>query len=228
MFTLSATPVTFVCLLVMFTVTSCWEVQRVVTARTGRVGHVLHLLMGLLMLAMVPRQLWIPLHRGVGIPVMMGVMLLGVVWFLVQAVRQWHDPVVRRHGLGCAGMFAAMVWHLWAMQVRMMHTMGPMASGAPMDHSMEAMGHGSMTMAPATDWLTTASSPGGVMWWFAVVGVLFMAGLAWMAVRDATLALRSREHRVGHVASLCMNLGMFWMSTGLLVPVLPFFAWLQF
>ncbi|MBK8447408.1 MAG: DUF5134 domain-containing protein [Micropruina sp.] len=38
----------------------------------------------------------------------------------------------------------------------------------------------------------------------------------------------STRYRLAHTADFAMNFGMFWMSTGLLVPLLPFFAALAF
>jgi hypothetical protein len=38
----------------------------------------------------------------------------------------------------------------------------------------------------------------------------------------------SLTYRLAHSADFAMNAGMFWMSTGLLVPLLPFFAALSF
>jgi len=35
-------------------------------------------------------------------------------------------------------------------------------------------------------------------------------------------------YRLEVLSAFAMNLGMFWMSTGLLVPILPFFAVLAF
>lgn len=231
MFTLTAMPVEFVALLVLFSFTSLWELRRLAAARTPAtvVSRGLHLAMSLLMLAMVPHQLWMPLHTALGLPVLLGVMVLGVVWFLVSALRSTGHA--RAHAAGCAGMFAAMVWHLWAMQVHMTHSMAmSMPPMAGMDHSsMEGMGSmGTMAGTGGTDWMTTTSRPGGVMWWFAVAGVVFVAGLLWLAVRDLTRVVHEPGHRLGHLAGAAMDLGMAWMSTGLLVPVLPWMAALSF
>ena len=35
-------------------------------------------------------------------------------------------------------------------------------------------------------------------------------------------------HRLAALSDFAMNFGMFWMSTGLLTPILPFFAALAF
>jgi hypothetical protein len=38
----------------------------------------------------------------------------------------------------------------------------------------------------------------------------------------------SVKFRLEQLSAFAMNFGMFWMSTGLLVPILPFFAALAF
>jgi hypothetical protein len=38
----------------------------------------------------------------------------------------------------------------------------------------------------------------------------------------------SVKFRLEQLSAFAMNFGMFWMSTGLLVPILPFFAALSF
>lgn len=228
MFTLSAMPVKFVCLLVLFTGCTLWELGRVVRSQgaLSRTSHGLHLLMAVLMLAMVPKMLWMPLHKAVGLPVLITLMALGMVWFLALAVRGWGERGPRNHALACAGMFLAMVWHLWAMQLHMSHTM---AMTMPMSHEMNhSMEMGPMKPMPMDDWMTTASRPGGVLWWFAVAGLVIMAWLLWVAVRDLLRAVRSPEHRGANLSGFAMNFGMFWMSTGLLTPVLPWFRLLSF
>lgn len=256
MFTLSAVPVKFIGLLILFCFTTAYELLRTVRSRTvtGGVSAGLHLLMSVIMLAMVPKSWWKPLQQVLPMPVTIVLMAVGLGWFCWLTFRA--HPGHRMHPLGCAMMFAAMVWHLEAMQVMhsmMSHSTGnhmEMSSGGPtatpamnhsgMDHSgmdhgsmghdmghasaspspMAGMDHGSMghDMAAGHD----------VMWWFAIIGLPLMAWLLYAAVKGLVTAIREPEHRMVGLADFAMNFGMFWMSTGLLVPVLPFFSALAF
>lgn len=60
------------------------------------------------------------------------------------------------------------------------------------------------------------------------------ATVAVLPVADAAMTCHevrpvgSRPFRLAALSDAAMNLGMFWMSTGLLVPILPFFAMLSF
>lgn len=219
MFTLSAAPVTFVGLLLLFSFTTCWEVVRLLRAgdARGRTSSALHLLMSVVMLLMVPPTWYRPFSRLVPMGAQVALMAVGAVWFIVLAVRA--RPGHRAHAAGCAVMFTAMVWHLSAMHVHMSHMMQ-----MSQEHSMDGMQH----MAPmGPSWMETASRPGGTLWWFAVVGVVLMAALLWLAVGDALAVLRRRGHRVDHLAGCAMNLGMFWMSTGLLAPLMPWITALR-
>ena len=110
-------------------------------------------------------------------------------------------------------MFAAMTWHLTAMAVK-------------------ASARAELGMGPAMrEWMEQAGRPGRVLWVFALVGLPFMAYLLvagalalWRALRPGGAAGR----RLAALSDFAMNFGMFWMSTGLLTPILPFFAALAF
>lgn len=245
MFTLTATPVMFVALLVMFTFCTLWEAWRCVrTSGPARVGHVLHLLMAIVMLLMVPHTVWQPFHSVVPLPVTIVVMALGVFWF---AWRATQVPATRRfHSVSCAVMFAAMVWHLVGMQVKMSGMSGSMAHSSmggmdhgSMGHAMPSMGsmpsmgahpmpsmspmpmdHGSMTMS--------TTSGHGALWWVALAGLPLMAWLLYAAIRALTEAFARPTGRLAALSDFAMNLGMFWMSVGLLTPVLPFMGLLRF
>ena len=140
---------------------------------------------------------------------------------------------------GHAAMFAAMTWHLAAMAVK-------------------ASARAELGMGPGMrQWMEQAGRPGRVLWVFALVGLPFMAYLLiagalalWRALRpggavntDESAAHAPAAHgdcgcrdgrsdAVGHrlaaLSDFAMNFGMFWMSTGLLTPILPFFAALAF
>ena len=110
-------------------------------------------------------------------------------------------------------MFAAMTWHLAAMAVK-------------------ASARAELGMGPAMhQWMEQAGRPGRVLWVFALVGLPFMTYLLvasalalWRALRPGAAAGR----RLAAMSDFAMNFGMFWMSTGLLTPILPFFAALAF
>ena len=114
---------------------------------------------------------------------------------------------------GHAAMFAAMTWHLAAMAVK-------------------ASARAELGMGPAMhQWMEQAGRPGRVLWVFALVGLPFMTYLLvagalalWRALRPGAAAGR----RLAALSDFAMNFGMFWMSTGLLTPILPFFAALAF
>lgn len=208
MFTLSAIPVKFVCLLVMFLVASAYEALALARSKGAAVvSHGFHLLMGLVMLAMVPRSVWKPLTAVVPVWVFTLLMALGVAWFTWQAIAAGKGH--RRHASECAVMFLAMVWHLAAMMTKM--------------HAMKSKGSmGSMGKDHA---MSSGMDP---MWWIALVGVPIMAWLVYAGVRDLVRAIRSSEHRLSNLSGFCMNFGMFWMSTGLMVALLPFFTYFSF
>ena len=107
-------------------------------------------------------------------------------------------------------------------------------------------------------WMEQAKQPGSILWIFALVGLPFMTYLAiasilalWRALRPGTPddprgsarragdtdgchkarrddAAGTTRHRLASLCDFAMNFGMFWMSTGLLTPILPFFAALAF
>lgn len=245
MFTLSAVPVKFFGLMVLFCFTTGFELLRTVRSRTvtSGVSAGLHLVMSIIMLAMVPKSWWKPLQQLLPMPAAIALMAMGLVWFVWLAFRA--HPGHRMHPLGCALMFAAMVWHLGAMQVMhsmMSHSTGnhiEMSSGGPtatptmdhagMDHSGMGhdMGHASASPSPMAG-MDHGSMGHDTMWWFAVIGLPLMAWLLYAAVKGLVTAIREPEHRMVGLADFAMNFGMFWMSTGLLVPVLPFFSALAF
>lgn len=211
MFTISAMPVKFVCLLLLFAWSTIWEARQVGVARgASRISHGLHLLMAVVMLAMVPRSVWKPLVDIIPTGVFTALMALGALWFAWRAVaaRAGH----RAHAISCALMFLAMTWHLGAMQVKM-HSMGSMKSGS-MDHGSMA-GH-------------AAASGHSTMWWFALVGLPLMVWLLYAGITALVRAIRVPGNRPADLADFAMNFGMFWMSTGLLVPIIPAFSHLAF
>ncbi len=206
MFSFAATPITFVGLLVLFSWCVLWSTVELVRATTvsERVTDALHLVMSVVMLLMVPHQTWAVLSGIVPVPVLAALFVLGAAWFLRDAVYGDHSAAHRPHLVGHAVMFLAMAWHLAGMAVAMA-TM-PMAG----EHGM--------------------AGPGAPMLVVAGIGIPFMIALLVMgcaALYSAFLPGLSAPERAHHVMGAAMNLGMFWMSVGLLRPLLPFLTVLQ-
>lgn len=227
MFTLTAVPVKFVCLLLMFLFSVGWEGWRLVTSRTlpSIVSSAFHFVMAVIMLAMVPKNWWTPFRGLFGMPLLIALMAAGAIWFAVQAFRGGKSCHIhqRWHSAWCSGMFIAMTWHLWAMQMKMSHMM-PMK---PAGHGGGMGGMGKAPMMPNMEWIAQASRPGHTLWWVALVGLPIMAFLLYAGIREL-MAARQREGRMVHIGDAVMYLGMFWMSTGLMLPILPFFKYLAF
>ena len=208
MFALTDTPVKFIGLVVLFLFSTAWSLFQLSNRQTWPtlVSNIAHLAMSFVMLAMVPGALWQPLASIVGVPVLVGSFGVATVWFVGLGVRglgtqpRWRQPH-GWHAVGHAGMFGAMTGHLAAM-----------------------LGHG-------------AIGAGRI----AVIGLPLMAYLAVSALlhlKNAVLPgpdlldhacheLADHGHyaagnpRLGALANFAMVFGMFWMSTGLLVPLLP-------
>lgn len=284
MFTLAATPVKFVALLVLFAWCTAWCVYELTRPQDirQRVSNLLHLVMAVVMLLMVAGPTWQALTMVVPEPVIVGVFALSTLWFAWLSIDAFRASD-RSGGLHFAGhtmMFGAMTWHLSAMAV-----MAARMSG------MGGMGHGG-----GMGGIEQARQPGGVLWVFAIVGLPFMVyllGASVVAVRNlvrpraavndacpcgegctcgpdcacsvthanpvqtlerelvvvgapapsavtvvapAAMAhscheerpVGSTKYRLAALSDFAMNFGMFWMSTGLLVAILPFFALFAF
>lgn len=228
MFTFAATPVKFVGLLVLFAWCTLWCGYELTRPQDGRqrVSNTLHLGMAVVMLLMVARPTW---HRLTGLVpgwVLVGAFTGSTIWFAWLAFEAARASD-RRGGLHFAGhalMFGAMTWHLAAMAV--------------MAARMSGSGHG-------TGGMEAARQPGGVLWVFALVGLPFMTYLLAASVVAVRNLLRQRAvvapvapvrscheerpvgsatYRLAALGDLGMNFGMFWMSTGLMIALLPFFA----
>lgn len=228
MFSAETTPIMFVSLLVAFgwcTIWSLYELTRRQNA-SQRVSNALHLAMSVVMALMVAHPTWAWLTSLV--PTQAWVIFFGLatLWFCWLA----FDPSRggaggRSHFLSHAAMFAAMVWHLAAMAARAgaRHGGGHHHDGGTGPH------------AP--------SDP--TMWWFALAGLPLMAYLLvsailglWRAIGPtvatagvqttranpshcAPAPTRQWEVRLGALAHVAMTGGMFWMSVGLLTPIIP-------
>ena len=237
MFTLADTPVKFVALLVLFAWCTVWctyELTRRQDARQ-RISNGAHLAMAVVMLLMVARPTWAALTALVPTSALVATFAVGTAWFGWLAVDGFRaaDRRAGLHFCGHTAMFGAMTWHLAAMAVKAQHTTGHHGMSDGMGHG--ATGHG--------------AQPGTTMWVFALIGVPLMTYLlaaSVTAIRELTRprvaepehattagpergchevrAVGSTAHRLAASCDFAMNFGMFWMSTGLLVPILPFFT----
>lgn len=255
MFTLTDMPVKFVGLLILFAFSTIWSLYQLARRQNAPtlVSNLAHLAMAVVMLLMVPRALWQPFVAAIPLPVLVGFFGLVSVWFGYLGVRGVAaGGPLRRHGWhawGHAGMFGAMTWHLGAMLSHRMAGAGhqpPAGAGS----GQSSMGHGSMAQhVTASDPMPLqAAMPGDTATLLAIVGIPFMtyllAAAAWnlKTVVSPSVMIRDQagHEAAGHghyaagsprlaaLADFAMNFGMFWMSTGLMVALLPFFRALSF
>lgn len=230
-----------------------YEVTRRQDARR-LVSNILHLAMALVMLLMVPTGTWQAFVGVVPMPVLVGIFAASTLWFLWLALGARRDRSALLHSAGHAAMFAAMTWHLGAMAVKRaaMTAMGASHGSAAMKPwTADASRPGgvlwlfALVGVPFMLYLLVA---GLAALRTAVAPVQFSASSfdhgrdqhAPLPQPDAdgTVRVLAKQeascHEVSPVGSLrsrtaalsdaSMNLGMFWMSTGLLVPLLPFMA----
>lgn len=208
MFNFEATPVMFAGLGILFTWCLAWGAVELWRSRGAeqRLSNAWHVVMSAVMLAMVPRASWAVLHDVVGMPVLIGVFVVATGWFVWLAVR----PAPRGHGsrahfVGHAVMFGAMAWHLAGMALMMQAPVLVAWVGVPFMAALLVMGARHLVAAAAP-----VASP----------------GLAMAACAEPRPA-GSAAARAHDAAGAAMNLGMFWMSVGLLTPVLPGLALLR-
>ncbi|QIK73681.1 DUF5134 domain-containing protein [Propioniciclava coleopterorum] len=223
MFSFTQTPVMFTGLLVMFAWCTIWSLVELVGSRTAqdRIMNALHLFMSVVMLLMVPRPTWSALAGLIPTPVLSAIFVACAAWFVWAAFRSrrhaghaGHEGHAGhgRHLAGHAVMFAAMAWHLAGMAVAM----------ASMKMRGDHGSHGGMS----GDALMTPPGMLVIAW----MGLFFMTALLVMGVSDLLGCLRpgAAPARRAHLAmGAAMNLGMFWMSVGLIAPLMPFMKVLQ-
>ena len=215
MFTFDQTPVKFVGLLVLLTWCTIWCARELARSRGARqrICDALHLLMAVVMLAMVPKPVWVALTGAIPVPVVVAAFAAATLWFVWLTAGAPGRSARSDDAADHAAMFAAMTWHLAAMAVK-------------------ASARAELGMGPAMhQWMEQAGRPGRVLWVFALVGLPFMAYLLVAGVLALLRALRpgaAAGRRLAAMSDFAMNFGMFWMSTGLLTPILPFFAALAF
>lgn len=181
MFTLAATPVKFVALLVLFAWCTAWGVYELTRPQDGRqrVSNVLHLVMSVVMLLMVAGPTWDALTAIVPSALLVGVFAASTLWFVWLSVDAFRGAD-RRGGLhfaGHAAMFGAMTWHLSAMAVMERAMSGGMTMGGHDSGTGHGMGGGMATPRDMGQAMEQARQPGGTLWIFAVVGIPLMAYL---------------------------------------------------
>lgn len=242
MFTLTSTLVTFAGLLILFAWSLVWSVRDAIKAPTvvTKISTWVHVVMAVTMILMVPKSWWKPLVSAIGGPTTPVVIFaICTAWMVFMAA--WRSSW---SSWGHAAMFAAMVWHLAAMRkmssvmTASKHSgMGTMNHGG-MDHGMNhgGMGHG---MNGSMDHgMQTAMN--AAMHDFAVVGIPLMVALLALAIAGLCRAISGKAEnprkvptchvvateplaiRLSALADFAMAFGMFWMSTGLLTPIMPF------
>lgn len=233
MFTFGATPVKFIGLLLLFAWCTAWCLVDLSGRQDARqrISNLAHLAMAVVMLLMVAGPTWAAMTSIVPTPVLAGFFGLATVWFGWLAVEAFRaaDRSGGLHFAGHTAMFAAMTWHLTAMALMAAGAKAAMAAG---------MGMG--------QWMMAAGRPGGMLWIIALIGLVLMAYLLVAALRSAWFVVRPPEvvpachdchpeaqdstarRRLTALSDFAMNFGMFWMSTGLMLPILPFFAVLAF
>lgn len=222
MFSFAHTPVMFTGLILMFVWCTVWSLVELLRSTTAnaRIMHGLHLFMSVVMLLMVPRPTWQVLSTVIPTPVLAVIFALCALWFVWDAWRGDHHehPGHRRHLVAHAIMFAAMSWHLVGMVV----AMASMKSGGHGNHDHgNHGGHGGHAMQGH------GMDPMTVIAW---VGLPFMAALLIVGVANLIGCLRPGKDSAqrAHLASgAAMNLGMFWMSVGLIAALMPFLKAIQ-
>lgn len=228
MFSAESTPIMFYSLIVAFSWCSIWSFYELARRQSvsQRVSNALHLVMSGVMLLMVAHPTWAWLTSVVSTPLCATIFGVSTIWFVWLAFAPADNRHAgRTHFLSHAAMFAAMTWHLSAMAAK---------SGISNDSGGHHQGGGMGGHATADP----------TMWWFALVGLPLMAYLLvstllalWRTVRpippNSPTALPSTAHtcaptptrpvavRLGSLAHLAMTGGMFWMSLGLLAPIIP-------
>lgn len=228
MFSPESTPVMFIGLLVAFSWCTLWSLYELTRQQSGtqRISNALHLVMSVVMLLMVARPTWAWLTAVIPTAGWAVVFAAATLWFIWLAVTRGET---RAHFSSHAAMFAAMAWHLAAMAAMSAAKHGSHQNAGGGRHDM-GMGSGhSMGGQPMTE-----------AWWFALVGLPLMTYLLasalfalWRVVKPAAPAAsalghscapaptRAWEPRLEALSAFAMAAGMFWMSLGLLAPIIP-------
>ena len=232
MFTLADTPVKFVALLALFAWCTLWctcELTRRQDARQ-RISNAAHLAMAVVMLLMVARPTWAALTALVPTSVLVAAFAAGTAWFGWLAVDGFRagDHGAGLHFCGHAAMFGAMTWHLAAMAVRAQHGMGhgPQAGSAMWVFALIGLPFMTYLLAASGAAMRELTRPRVAERERATAGGPPAALTPAAPERGCheVRAVGSTRYRLAASSDVAMNFGMFWMSTGLLVPILPFFS----
>ncbi|MFV0406291.1 MAG: DUF5134 domain-containing protein [Propioniciclava sp.] len=226
MFIFAESPVKVLVLLVVFGLATAWAVGEVARSRAivDRISALLHLVMSAVMVCMVLPQTWAVLRGLLSLPGLVALFGVATAWFGFWALMSTAGHVA--HAWGHAAMFGAMTWHLAGMYVR---HQAMMSAGDP--------GPVMAVAAVGVPFMVYLLIVGLADWWRVIrppmpparqpERKLLPAGAGDLALRvlDAEPAperrRRQRRERFAAAAMAGMNLGMFWMSTGLLMPVAP-------
>ncbi|MGV8848270.1 MAG: DUF5134 domain-containing protein [Propionibacteriaceae bacterium] len=179
------------------------------------------------------------------------------VWLAIEALRG-SDRRGGLHFLGHATMFAAMTWHLAAMAVMHRAKLAGMSAeglaaqripggvlwmfalvGLPLMTYLLISSFRSLWKAvqprSAVAEVNCDCEPGAIVREPVLVavggGALPRLALASALSTHGCHEVRpvgTAKYRLEAISAFAMNFGMFWMSTGLLVPILPFFSLLAF
>lgn len=223
-------------LIVAFSWCSIWSLYELTRPQgvSKRISNALHLAMSLVMLLMVAQPTWAWLTALVPTAVWAAIFGLATLWFGWLFIAPASEGG-RAHFLSHATMFASMTWHLAAMATKAASSGNNQGKG---NHHPGGTGVGHT--------MDTQATADPTMWWFALIGLPLMAYLLisaflalWRTFRPsaATVAAhtapsatahtcspapaRGWEARLGSLAHFAMTGAMFWMSLGLLAPIIP-------
>ncbi|MCW5953845.1 MAG: DUF5134 domain-containing protein [Propionibacteriaceae bacterium] len=220
-------------------------------SRRQRISNLLHLAMSLVMLLMVAGPTWSALTGLIPIAALAGLFVLAAGWFAWLAVDAGRaggrDGLA--HFAGHAAMFVAMAWHLAAMAAMAAGMSGGHDSPASgHDHGGMEMGDWMAVQSQpggALWWFALLGLPlmaylvGTSLrsLWLAVRSSPAMTEVAEAAHEDGRASHAvpsghahschevrpqgSAKYRLSALSDFAMTGGMFWMSTGLLTPILP-------
>ena len=227
MFDFATTPVMVVGLLVLFGWCTGWSVRETAVPQSTahRVSNGLHLLMSVVMLLMVSPLTWRPLVLAVPLPVWVALFFVASAWFVVQGVRHRGNPGEARHFAAHSLMFLAMVWHLGGMMVRAAAAWMTPGTGKHNPDRMVEAGLTPVAMVvagigvPFMIYLLTATV-------IALARAVRPVGASLQPVMDAGGCHEARPvggvtDRLAALSEAAMVFGMFWMSIGLVTPLVP-------
>lgn len=218
--------------------------------RVQRVSNALHLVMSVVMVAMVLPLTWHPVRQVLPPWLLTGVFVASVAWFVALAVSRpglrlhyaGHATMFAAMAWHLAGMQVRM-----ATMAGMAPMAGSPMTGAPMGghtmHDHTAPSHAAMAGGAGDAMRIVALVGVPLMAYLLVAGVRDLvralrpapapaqvpapapvlvgaAGSAEPAACHAPRPVASPGYRLAALAGFAMNIGMFWMSTGLLAPLM--------